>query len=264
MMSSLTSTNNIAQKFLSQDSIVLEDLTKQLVTPKLDKKLQKYAEEVSDISKQTGEDIYKYVYPLTEEQRITTRQDQVTLVNSQSAIPSYDFSGFQKLLEEDKQKAKQIIDELVAKARATKQEFIKEFSEGPIHPYEQMIQEYLGKNFKPKIVEELTIEPNIDPLLVLAEITDLSRNLQEKAMLQVRQIVDQAMDTSFPGITAEALGTAFATLSGDKFIVDKEMTKRHLEFVENIRAIPASYIVEHPYEAAKRILSEFKRCEYSF
>lgn len=264
MVSSLTSTNEVAQKFLCQDPVVLENIVKQLTTPKVDSKIQQYASEVFDASVQTGIDITQYSYPLNEYQ-IATQDAQTTFTNQTSAdYNAYNFSGFQKILEQDKQKAKEIIDNVVAMARATKQEFMKELMDRPIHPYEQMIHDYLGKNFKPKSIEEMVIEEDLNPLLVLAEITELSKKLQEKAMLQVRQIVSQAMNTSFPGITSDALGTAFAKLSGEEFQIDHEMTKRHLEFVENVRAISVDYVVSHPYEAAKKILSEFKRCNYTF
>lgn len=264
MVSSLTSTNEVAQKFLYQDPIILENIVKQLTTPKVDSKIQQYASEILDASKEAGIDIAQQSYSLRDYQ-IATQDARTTFTKQPSAVSySYDFSGFQKTLEQDKQKAKEIIDNVVAMARATKQEFMKELMDRPIHPYEQMIHDYLGRNFKPKSVEEMVVEEDLNPLLVLAEITELSKKLQEKAMLQVRQIVSQAMNTSFPGITSDALGTAFAKLSGEEFQIDDEMTKRHLEFVENIRAISVDYVVSHPYEAAKKILSEFKRCKYSF
>jgi hypothetical protein len=264
VLTSLSSSSEVAQKILNQDPTVLEALVMKLVSPQQNQTLQKYSTEIDQISRQTGLDIAELAYPLTSDP-LTIRQDQTTFVQSSAAeLPQYDFSAFQKALEQDKQRAQEMIQKLVQIARAAKQEFIKELEDKPIHPYERMIQDYLGKKFKPKPIQEMVIEPDIDPLKVIAKITELSRNLHEKAMLQVRKMTEQALDTSFPGITSEALGSAFAVLSGDEFVIDHEMTRRHLEFVENIRNIPVDYVIERPYEAAKRILSEFLRCEYAF
>ena len=264
VIASLSSTSEVARKILNQDSAVLEALVMQLVAPQQNQTLQKYSTEIDQISRQTGLDIAKLAYPLTTEP-LTIRQDQTTFVQpSATEPPQYDYSAFQQALNQDKQKAQEMIQKLVEAARATKQEFLKELEDKPIHPYERMLQEYLGKNFKSKPIQEMVIEPDLDLIKVLAKITELSRNLHEKAMLQVRKMTEQALDTSFPGITSEALGSAFAVLSGDEFVIDHEMTRRHLEFVENIRNIPVDYVIERPYEAAKRILSEFLRCEYAF
>lgn len=264
LLASLSSTSEVAQRILNQDPSVLEALVMKLVRPQQNGTLLKYSTEIDQISKQTGLDITKLAYPLATDP-LTIRQDQTTFVQPSAAeLPQYDYSAFQEALQRDKQKAQEMIQKLVQTARATKQEFLKGIEDKPLHPYERMLQDYLGKNFKPKPIQEMAIEPDLDIIKVLAKITELSRNLHEKAMLQVRKMTEQALDTSFPGITSEALGSAFAVLSGDEFVIDHEMTRRHLEFVENIRNIPVDYVVEYPYEAAKRVLSEFLRCEYAF
>lgn len=263
LIESLSSTNDLAQRLLNTDSALLEKLVTQLTTPHQEGISKDYSlAEIETLSKQIGIDITNLAYPLTVDP-LSLRQEQ-TLSSQISSLPQYDFSAFQNALEKDKQKAKELIQSLVEAAKATKQEFAKELNSKPIHPYERMIQEYLGKNFKPTPIEDIAIEPDLDLIQVLAKITELSRKLHEKAMLQVRKMTEQALDTTFPGITSEALGTAFATLSGDEFVVDHEMMKRHLQFVETIRAFPVDYVVKYPYESAKKLVSEFLRCDYNF
>lgn len=263
LVSALSASHEITKMLLAQDPVVFEALVQQMV-PKQTKTLQKYANEIDQISKQTGFDILELAKPLSQDP-LTLRQDQATHTQeSNIPAPDFDVSEFQKQLNQDKQKAKKMIDDLVAQAKATKQEFLKEYADKPLHPYEQMLHQYLGKDFKPKPIEEMPVDPDVDPIKVVAHITELSRSLQEKSMKQVRMIVDQALDTTFPGITSEALGTAFAVLSGNEFTVDHKMTARHLEFCENLRNISVEYVIAHPYEAAKRILSEFMRVGYAF
>ncbi len=112
------------------------------------------------------------------------------------------------------------------------------------------------------------MDVEVDPEKILQDLRQLSRNLHVKAMEQTKVIAEQAFDTSFPGITSEALGTAFATLSttpnGKEFVVDNEGIKRHLAFVETVRNIPIEYVVAHPLEAYKKIVSEFYKAEYAF
>lgn len=263
LLASVSSANQISNMFLSQDRTALEKLVQQLI-PRQTEALEDYTSQIFELSKQTGLDITKIAQPLAQDPYTLNRPKQTTDQPSSTVIPEFNVSEFQKSLNEDRQKAKKMIDELVAMARATKLEFMKEYMDKPIHPYERMIQDYLGKDFKPKTIEEMPIEPDIDPLKVIAHITALSKDLQEKSMKQARMIVEQALDTSFPGITSEALGTAFAVLSGDEFVIDHEMTARHLEFCENLRNVSVEYVVNHPYEAAKRILSEFMRVGYAF
>ena len=255
--------SKITDMLLAQDPVALETLVQQLV-PRQTQTLERYATEIDQISKQTGMDILALAKPLSEDP-LTLRQDQPTQHQTPNDLDQdFDISEFQKQLNKDKQKAKKMIDELVARARAVKREFLDEYTRRPLHPYEQMIHQYLGKDFKPKTIEEMPVEQDIDPLKVIAHITELSRSLQEKSMLQVRMIVDQALDTTFPGITSEALGTAFAVLSGNEFVIDHDMTARHLEFCENLRNVSVEYVIARPYDAAKRILSEFMRVGYAF
>lgn len=263
LVTALSSSHEITKMLLAQDPAILEALVQQMV-PKQTETLQRYATEIDQISKQTGFDILELARPLSYDP-LTLRQDQTTYTQA-SSIPTQDFdvSEFQKQLNQDRQKAKKMIDDLVAQARATKQEFLKEYADRPLHPYEQMIHEYLGKDFKPKAIEEMMIEPDIDPLKVVAHIAELSKSLQEKSMKQVTAIVEQALDTTFPGITSEALGSAFGMLSGNEFVIDHKMTARHLEFCENLRNLSVDYIIAHPYDAARRILSEFMRVGYAF
>lgn len=263
IVTALSSSHEITKMLLAQDPAVLEALVQRMV-PRQTETLQRYATEIDQISKQTGFDILELAKPLSYDP-LTLRQDQTTYTQT-SGVPVQDFdvSEFQKQLNQDRQKAKKMIDDLVAQARATKQEFLKEHADKPLHPYERMIHEYLGKDFKPRTIEEMPLEPGIDPLKVVAHITDLSRSLQEKSMKQVTAIVQQALDTTFPGITSEALGSAFGMLSGNEFIIDHKMTAKHLEFCENLRNISVDYVIAHPYEAAKRILSEFMRVGYAF
>lgn len=265
LINSLTSVNPLENFNLSNQSQILEEFVQKL-TPFQNQKtvneLQNYVGKITEISKQTGINIASLAYPIDyEPNNLTT-----TVTDLSSAVPEIDFdvSAFQKAINEDRQKAKELISKFVTEAKFLKQSFIKDLKDKPIHPYEQMIQDYLGKNFKPKLIEEMVVEPDLDLFQVLADLTQLSKDLQEKAMKQVQKIAEQALDTSFPGITSEALASAFAVLDGNEFVIDHDMTKRHLEFVENIRAIPVEYVVEHPYEAAKRILSEFKRTNYCF
>ena len=263
LLSSLSSSIEQSKKFFSENSLNLETLAKQLTDYKQLDETQKYAVKLAELSKDTIDDIIKIAQPLTVDP-LSLRKDQTVFSQPSAVNIDFNISGLQKLLNEDKQKAQEMIQNLVNLARQTKQEFMKEFMDKPVHPYEQMIQEYLGKNFKPKSVEEMTIEPDLEPLQFIAELAKLSKQLHESTMHKARLIVREALDTSFPGITSESLGTAFTKLSGDTFIINHELTKRHLEFVENIRAIPIDYIVAKPYEAARRVMSEFKRVNYSF
>ena len=263
LLSSLSSSIEQSKKFFSENSSVLETFAKQLIDPNEIESSQKYAVKLAELSQETVDEITRVTQSLNLNP-LAIRQEETVFSQPSATDFNFDASGLQKLLSKDKQKAQQLIQNLVQKAREVKQELLKDLANKPIHPYEQMIQDYLGRKFKPKPVEEMDIDRDLDPQKVLLHINELSRQLHENSMVKATMMFKEAMDTSFPGITSEALGTAFGVLSGNVFVVDKEMTKRHLEFVENIRAIPIENFVIRPYETAKRILSEFGRTNYTF
>jgi hypothetical protein len=54
------------------------------------------------------------------------------------------------------------------------------------------------------------------------------------------------------------LGNAFAVLSGDEFVVDKEKLKSFIEFHEIVRSIPVESITrENSLELAHKLLSHY-------
>lgn len=252
----------------------LEITPNQIYTPDGIKKLEKHAEEVTRVAKLVGIDVSKFAAPhfsdplsLNSLKSVESEVSNVEQPNSSNV--EFNSNELRDALQKDKDRANKIIQDLVKAAKDTKKALLGHMENRPLHPYEQMIYDYLGSSFKPTEVEDIEINPDLNLHHALELLDDLSKRLFDKAMQQTRLIAKQAFDTSFPGITSEALGTAFATLTSTSdgqpdFVVDEQGIKRHLTFVENVRNIPVDYIVANPHEALKKILSEFYRADYCF
>jgi hypothetical protein len=79
-------------------------------------------------------------------------------------------------------------------------------------------------------------------------------------------MVIEAADTSFPGITSENIGNAFAVLSstseGDRYVIDRHKAALHLEFAELIRNLSVEKIIGDPIVTAHKLVTRYIEINY--
>lgn len=173
-----------------------------------------------------------------------------------------------ELLRNDKVKAQKIIDSLVSSAKEIKSSLVTSITSVPLHPYQQLIHDCLGPNFKAPSIQEYSIPDDYNALTCLKEIKSITQDLGDLCSTQMAQITAEAFTPNFNGILSENLNHGFAypstTPEGKvQWVVDKEKMAEHMRFIEMVKNIPADYIMEHPIEVAKIILSEFVRIHKS-
>lgn len=169
------------------------------------------------------------------------------------------------LLQKDKEKAKLMIDSLVFSARQLTSTIATALTSVPVHPYERLIYEYLGPNYKPKDIKDYSIPDSFSPFGCIKELRIIAEANQQLQTTQMAVISAEASNPTFDGtFDGENLNNAFAELVNtpegkQQFVVNEARLKEYLEFMEMVKAIPIEYIVKNPLEVAKKILSEFIR-----
>lgn len=160
------------------------------------------------------------------------------------------------LLLEDRYKALTLLNELILSAEAFN-EIITADLKGPVCPYQKTLDQYLGVDFKCPSITDIILPPTFSLPAIKNQITQFQIKTETKMLDHLEIMTKEAADTTFPGITSENLGNAFAILSGNKYVIDKAKLSQHLEFGEIIRNLPQKYIEEQPYLTAFRVLARY-------
>jgi hypothetical protein len=144
----------------------------------------------------------------------------------------------------------QTISQLLSATDLLSLELDHALSSVPAHPYERLKYEYLGSDSQPILLNNVP-EP-VD--FCLSSIS-----------CQISAIADKygdVFDLHFQALTAgrvEEVYSAFAMPSGDCFVIDKQQTANHLQFVDMINHIPLEMIEADPVMVAKKILTQYTK-----
>jgi hypothetical protein len=142
---------------------------------------------------------------------------------------------------------------IIEKLNLTTFEFLSAFnslSGTPIHPYDQLKYEHFDTDYQFKTIDDLEIPSDFCIHACTAALTSICQQQHEQHIDHFDRIDD--MDNH------PHLGNAFAVLSGDEFVVDKEKLKSFIEFHEIVRSIPVESITrENSLELAHKLLSHY-------
>lgn len=209
--------------------------------------------------------IPSYQDVLTKIQQQAINQDSLLEEVEKDFAAIEDVKKFTTLLEKDKAKAKLLIDNLVSSAREMTTSITTSLTSVPVHPYEKLIYEYLGPDYKPKEIQDYSIPDSFNPFTCTKELRIIAEANQQLQMTQMAILSAEAMNPTFDGtFSTENLNNAFAepvdTSDGNQqFVINEVRLKEHLEFMEMVKNIPKEYILKNPLEVAKKMISEFIR-----
>ena len=180
---------------------------------------------------------------------------------SSAEVPNNQLTEANPLILADRNKALATIQSLLSAAQVLKQTLFDAAFGGPICPYEKTLVEYLGPNFICPTIQELALPQNFSVQSAVSSISVIGEQYNKTMLTQLDVMSAEAADMSFPGITSQHLGNAFAVLStttnGEEFVVDREKTARHLEFAEIVRNIPIEYIIDNPIVVAQKLIARY-------
>jgi uncharacterized protein YaaR (DUF327 family) len=239
-------------------SLVTTDQPKELAV-----KEQDYKQQVSNIKKKTIPSSYQDI--LTKIQQQTLNRDEIMSQAEQDIAAVESAEKFTTLLQSDKEKAKRIIDSLVSSAKQMTSTINASLTSTPLHPYEKLIHEYLGPNYKPNTIQEYSIPDNFSFFNSIKQLRIAAEANHQLQMTQMAVLSAEAANPTFDGtFDTENLNNAFAepvnTPDGKQtFVINETKLKEHLAFMEMVKNIPRDYILKNPLEVAKKMISEFIR-----
>lgn len=171
-----------------------------------------------------------------------------------------ELSPIEKLLDQNFKEMHSTIQQALSAARSARISFDEKILTGPIHPYQKLIHEYLGPDFKSPSVLDLELPQSFCPTVALQSLNNITNKTFENTVTQFQHLtagigkVENAEEMEL----LQGLGHAFATLSstehGPMFVIDRKKTANYLEFAETVRNIPIKEIVNNPVQTARRII----------
>jgi hypothetical protein len=161
-------------------------------------------------------------------------------------------------IEGARNKALSKIDKILAKINKFKEEISEE--EHPC-PYEQLKIKYLGKNYVVPSIDSLSYPENFTPEKALPSTAAINASYYNIMLTHLHTMSAEAIDTSFPGITSENVGNAFAvpheTEKGIVYKINEKKLANHLEFAEIVRNIPLQQLIDNPQEISFKLIQRF-------
>ena len=162
------------------------------------------------------------------------------------------------VVEGARNKALSKIDKILSKINKFKEDFVEE---EPSCPYEQLKVKYLGKNYVAPSIDSLTYPETFTPEKALPSTAAINANYYNIMLTHLHKMSAEAIDTSFPGITSENIGNAFAvpyeTEKGVIYKVNEKKLADHLEFAEIVKNIPVQQLIDNPQEIAFKLIQRF-------
>ena len=144
---------------------------------------------------------------------------------------------------------------LITKLNVTASELLSalgDLSATPVHPYDQLKCEYFDTDYQFKTINDIEIPKEFcihNCVVTLTAINECCQQAYSEHFNYLDKVDGYAN-----------LGHAFATLSGDQFIIDQERTRNFIEFHEIVKSIPVESITrENSLEIAHKLLSQYAK-----
>jgi len=144
---------------------------------------------------------------------------------------------------------------LINKLNVTASELLSalgDLSATPVHPYDKLKCDYFDTDYQFKTIDDIEIPKEFCIHSCVATLTAANECCQQTYSEHFNYLdkIDEHAN----------LGHAFATLSGDQFVVDQERTRNFIEFHEIVRSIPVESITrENSLELAHKLLSHYAK-----
>lgn len=165
------------------------------------------------------------------------------------------------LIEADRKKALEKINNILTKVNEIKEKHKLREAELPDCPYQRTIFEYLGPNFIAPTIYELPYPQSFSTEKSTSALVTINKRYHDKMLTQLEQMTAEAADTTFPGMTSEHLGNAFAVLSttvnGKEYTIDRHKAALHLEFAEIVRNLSVEDIIKDPLGVGHRLIARY-------
>lgn len=182
--------------------------------------------------------------------------DNITIKGFNDHLPEF----APPAIKEARDKALSKINSLLAKVSKVKEKYIQE-DEDITCPYEQTKAKFLGKDYTPPSIEDLTYPEDFSIEKALSVIASINAHYYNVMLTQAHYMSAEAIDTNFPGITSENIGNAFSvpfiTENGTTHILNKKKVADHIEFAEIVRSIPMQQMIDEPKEVAFKLIHRF-------
>lgn len=167
----------------------------------------------------------------------------------------------EKLLDENYKELHSTIQQALSAARTARVKFDEKILNGPIHPYQKLIYDYLGPDFKTPSIFDLELPHTFCPITSLQRLNNINDKIFENTVTHFQHLTAGIgkIENEDERKLMESLGHAFATLSatseGQMFVIDRNKTAKYLEFAETFRNIPVKEIVNNPVQTAQRVIN---------
>lgn len=158
--------------------------------------------------------------------------------------------ALQEAYQKNIQLANMQIEQMLSATNVLLQTTQAKLSTVPTHPYEYWRYKYLDPNKRPKTIFELDFPQTFSPTVATQQISAMSYEYDDVMMTQIQVLSSQES-------SVEPTLNIFATLSGDKFVVNESKMRKHIEFHEMVRTVPIDEIERNPVIVAYKLLDQF-------
>lgn len=159
-------------------------------------------------------------------------------------------SDFQTLRQDEIAGLKQTIQTLLSSVREARESSSTALSASFLHPFEKLKLEYLGPDAVPLRIDDICVPFDFTFQSIVPALSCVKESQQ--ALVDQQMAILQKEGPNHPHI-----GNAFAVLSGDQLVIDREKTAKHLQFVDMISKIPIETIISDPLNVARKVLWKF-------
>jgi hypothetical protein len=115
----------------------------------------------------------------------------------------------------------------------------------PLHPYDRLVHEHFGPGYTFPTIDDIQMPLDFCIHTTISKLTSI--NTKQKELHDAHYTEMECLHDH------THIGNAFATLSGDTFVVNNEQVKKYIEFHEIVKSIPVERInsIEAPIIAQK-------------
>jgi hypothetical protein len=162
--------------------------------------------------------------------------------------PETNFVPLSDMLYADIESANQAVQSLLSASEAFRMQFFDSLTSVPLHPYERLKYDCFGKEFKPLTLNEVEVSEGFSCVAAVQEISAISDKFHDITDVQVRALTCDDLPNEC---------NAFAILSGNQFVIEKDKLSKHVNFLEFVKNIPISVIEANPIMVAQKITHQY-------
>lgn len=130
----------------------------------------------------------------------------------------------------------------------------------PAHPYIQLKEELLGKNYKPTTFKDIEAPEDFNLQNCIDTISEMQNKIHQTATERLSAMTSGVMSGIANGMVSQNLknfDTYFSTLSGNEYIMDKNRAGKFVGFLETIRTMSEDDIRVSPITTAQKLLTQY-------